>query len=97
MHLDIGFFLNSEEWPDDLPLRLDGVSLNSLNFLDTDGRPEGIATSSGRMLLTDKRPNGLQGRLDRCLGSDFSELEFAQNLLRTSEIDFFILVTLNLS
>jgi hypothetical protein len=54
-------------------------------------------SSSRRMLLTDEHPNGLQGRPDGCLGSDFSELESAQNFLGTSEIAYFILVTLNLS
>jgi hypothetical protein len=53
------------------------ATLNSSKFLDTDGRPDSISTSSGRMLLTEERPNGLQGRSDICLGSDFSELEFA--------------------
>jgi uncharacterized ion transporter superfamily protein YfcC len=73
------------------------VTLNSLKFLDTDGRPNGIAMSSGRMLLTDERLDDLQGRPDGFLGSDFSMLESAQNLLGTFEIAFFILVTLNFS
>jgi len=48
---------------------------------NTDGRPDGIATSSGRMLLTDERSEVILGRPDRCLGSDFFDLEFAKNLL----------------
>jgi hypothetical protein len=32
--------------------------LNSLKFLDTDGRPDGKFSSSGRMLLTDERSDG---------------------------------------
>jgi hypothetical protein len=72
-------------------------NLNCLKLLDTDGRPDGIARSSGRTLLTEECLDSRQGRPDRILGSDFSELEFAQNLPGTSEIAFFVLVTLNLS
>jgi hypothetical protein len=67
-----------------------------LKLLDIDGRPDDIATSSRQMLLTEKRPDSRQGHPDGILGSDFSELESAQNLLRTSEIAFFKLVTPNL-
>jgi hypothetical protein len=49
------------------------------------------------MLLTEERPDSRQGRPDEILGSDFSELESAQNLPGTSEIAFFMIVTLNLS
>jgi hypothetical protein len=54
--------------------------LNSLKFLDTDGRPDGKFSSSGRMLLTDERPGVILSRPDGSLGSDFFELESAQNL-----------------
>jgi hypothetical protein len=40
--------------------------------------------------LTDERPDGI-------FGSNYSDLESAQNLPRTSEIAFFMLVTQNLS
>jgi hypothetical protein len=73
------------------------ATLNSSKLLDTDGGLDWKFSSSGWMLLTDERSDGLQGRPDGCLGSDFSELEFAQNLPGTSEIAFFILVKLNLS
>jgi hypothetical protein len=52
--------------------------------------------SSGRMLLTDERLDFRQGRPDGIMGSNFSELQSAQNLHRTSKIDF-MLVTVNLS
>jgi hypothetical protein len=61
------------------------------------GGPDGKFSSSGWMLLTNECLDDLQGRLDGCLRSDFSEVESAQNLPRTSEITFFILVTLDLS
>jgi hypothetical protein len=35
---------------------------------------------SGRMLLTNERLNALLGRPDGNKGSEFSELEYAQNL-----------------
>jgi hypothetical protein len=56
------------------------ASLNSSNLLYTDGRPDDINMSFGRMLLTDKRPDVIVGRPDGCLGSNFFDLEFAQNL-----------------
>jgi len=56
------------------------VTLNSSKLLDTNDGSDGIATSSGQMLLTDERPDALLSRPDRSLGSDFSELESAQNL-----------------
>jgi len=59
--------------------------------------PYDIATSSRRILLTDERPDSRQSCPDEILGSDFSELKFTQNLPGTSEIAFFMLVTLNLS
>jgi hypothetical protein len=77
-------------------VRMD-ATVNCLKLLDTDGSSYGIATSSGRMLLTDEYPDSRQGRPDEILGSDFSKLESAQILPRTSEITFFMLVTLNLS
>jgi len=66
-------------------------------IVDTNGRPDGIDTSSEWMLLTDERPDSRQGHLGGILGSNFSELESAQNLSGTSEIAFFMLVTLILS
>jgi hypothetical protein len=56
------------------------VTLNCSKLLDTDGRLDGIATSSGQMLLTDERSDALLGRFNRNKGSNFSELESAQNL-----------------
>jgi hypothetical protein len=56
------------------------VTLSCSKLLDTDGRPDGITTSSGWMLLTDERLDAFLGRLNRNKGSDFSELESAQNL-----------------
>jgi hypothetical protein len=56
------------------------ATLNCLNLLDTDRRPDGITTLSGRMLLTNERLNALLGRPDGNKGSEFSELEYAQNL-----------------
>jgi len=58
------------------------ATLNCSNLLDTDGRLDGIAMSSGCMLLTDEHPDTLLSRPDESLGSDFSDLKFAQNLLR---------------
>jgi hypothetical protein len=49
------------------------------------------------MLMTDEHPDSRQGHPGGILGSNFSELESAQNLLGTFEIVFFMLVTLNLS
>jgi hypothetical protein len=59
-------------------VRTDAI-LNSLKFLDTNGRPDG-KFSSGRMLLADERPDGITHRLNGCVGSDFSEWESTQNL-----------------
>jgi hypothetical protein len=56
------------------------ATLNCSKLLDIDGRPDGIATSSGRMLLIDECPDVLLGRSDKNKGSNFSELESAQNL-----------------
>jgi hypothetical protein len=56
------------------------VTLNCSKLLDTDRIPSGITTSSGQMLLTDERPDALLGHPDGNKGSDFSELESAQNL-----------------
>jgi hypothetical protein len=36
--------------------------LNSLKFLDTDGRPDGKFSSSRQMLLTEERPEGIPRR-----------------------------------
>jgi hypothetical protein len=47
-------------------------------------------------LLTDELPNSKLGRPDGNKGADFSELEFAQNLLGISEISFLKHVTLQL-
>jgi hypothetical protein len=55
-------------------------TLSCSNLLDIDGHPDGIATLSGRMLLTDERLDALLGRLDENNGSNFSDLESAQNL-----------------
>jgi len=70
------------------------ASLNYSKLLDTDGSPNDILMSSKRMFLTDERPNALLGRPDGNKGSDFSELESAQNLHEISEIAFLKLVTL---
>jgi hypothetical protein len=59
------------------------ATLNSSKLLDTDGHPDGITASSGRMLLTDESPDASLDCPDGNLGSDFSELESAQNLPRT--------------
>jgi hypothetical protein len=56
------------------------ATLNCSNILDIDGSPDGIAMASGWMLLTNERPDALLGCPDRNKGSDFSELESAQNL-----------------
>jgi hypothetical protein len=49
-----------------------------------------------KLLDINGRPNTSLGRLDGNKGSDFSELESAQNLLGTSEIAFLKLMTLQL-
>jgi len=48
------------------------------------------------MLLTDERPDTLLSCPDKNKGSDFSEVESAQNLLEISEIAFLKHVTLQL-
>jgi hypothetical protein len=72
------------------------ATLNYSKLLDIDGSLDAIATLFGRMLLTDERLDSRQGCPDGILGFDFFELESAQNLPRTSEIAFFMFVTLNL-
>jgi hypothetical protein len=54
-------------------VRTDGT-LNCSKLLDTNGRPDGC-------YFTDARPDARQERADGILGSDFSDLESAQNLL----------------
>jgi hypothetical protein len=56
------------------------ATLNSLKLLDSDGRRDDITTSFGWMLLTDERLDALLSRPDENMGSDFYELESAQNL-----------------
>jgi hypothetical protein len=51
------------------------ANLNSLKFLDTDGRPNGKFWLSGRMLLTNERLDVILSHSDGSLGSDFSKLE----------------------
>jgi hypothetical protein len=48
--------------------------------VDIDGCLDGITMSSERMSLTDEHPDALLGRPDENMGSDFSELESAQNI-----------------
>jgi hypothetical protein len=56
------------------------TSLSCSKLLDTNGCSDGIAMSSGWMLLTDERPDALLSLPDGNMGSDFYELESAQNL-----------------
>jgi hypothetical protein len=56
--------------------------LNSLKFLDTDWRPNGKFSSSGRMLLIEERPDGIPLRLDECKGTELTDLNSAQSLLK---------------
>jgi len=67
------FLSNSDERSDVLPWRPDGWNLELLES----SRHWWV---SGRMLLTDECSDILLGRPDGNKGSDFSELEFAQNL-----------------
>jgi len=65
------------------------ANLNYSKLLDTDGSPDSIGTSSRRILLTDECP-------DKNKGSDFSDLESAQNLPKIYEVAFLKLVILQL-
>jgi hypothetical protein len=55
--------------------------LNSLKFLDTDGRPNGKFSSSGRILLTDELPDGIPRHPYGCKGTELTNLNSAQSLL----------------
>jgi hypothetical protein len=67
------FLSNIDEHPDELLRHPDGCNLE---LFETSGH----WWASGRMLLTDERPDAVLGHPDGNKGSDFSELEFTQNL-----------------
>jgi len=57
------------------------ANLNCSKLLDTDGRPDGKFLSSGRILLTDERPDGIPRRLDKCKGTELTDLNSTESLL----------------
>jgi len=68
--------------------------LNSLRFLDTNGRPNGKFSSSGRMLLTDEHPDGNTTSSRRFLGIRLLWVGISTKSSLNTEIAFMKLVTL---
>jgi hypothetical protein len=60
-------------------VRID-AKLSCSKLFDTDGYPDNISTSFEWMLLTNERPDAILIHLDGNMGSEFYELESAQNL-----------------
>jgi hypothetical protein len=71
MHLNVGFFSNSEECPDDLPLRPEKCNFEQFeaSFVRTNDA------------LTDERPDGIPRRLDGGKGIELIDLNSAQSVL----------------
>jgi hypothetical protein len=82
MHWNIGIFSNSEEHPDDLPLRPDGCNLElfeaSRHWWASGWKDLVVRTDDA---LTDERPDGMTRHPDGWQGTEFSDLQTAQNLL----------------
>jgi len=74
-------------------VRTDAI-LNSLKFLDTDGRPDGKFSLSGRMLLTDECPDGNTTLSGRLLGIRLLWVGICTESSLNTEIAFMKLVTL---
>jgi hypothetical protein len=82
MHLNVGFFSNSELQPNDLPLCPDGCNLEQFEAFGHRG-------TSGRKFLVvpmddaliDERPDGIPRRPDECKGTELIVLSSVQSLL----------------
>jgi hypothetical protein len=70
MRWNTGIFSNSEERPDDLPLRLDGCNLELFEASRHWWASGPKISSSGWMLLTDERPDGTPHRSDGWQGTE---------------------------
>jgi hypothetical protein len=80
--LDTGFFSNSEQCPDDLPLRPDGCYLEQFEASGHRGTSRRkVPVDQMYDALTDERPDGISRRSEESKETELTVLNSAQSLL----------------